>query len=107
MVSSFCYVDDLIDGFLKMMNQDATIGPVNLGNPVENSMLELAQAVLKTVNSESELVHEPLPTDDPKQRCPDITKARKFLNWEPRVSLQEGLGKTVDYYRKLMQQESA
>lgn len=104
---SFCYVDDLIDGFLKMMNQDATIGPVNLGNPVENSMLELAQAVLKTVNSESELVHEPLPTDDPKQRCPDITKARKFLNWEPRVSLQEGLGKTVDYYRKLMQQESA
>ncbi|HAH47638.1 UDP-glucuronic acid decarboxylase family protein [uncultured Gimesia sp.] len=104
---SFCYVDDLIDGFLKMMNQDATIGPVNLGNPVENSMLELAQAVLKTVNSESELAHEPLPTDDPKQRCPDITKARKFLNWEPRVSLQEGLGKTVDYYRKLMQQESA
>ncbi|MCA9018657.1 MAG: SDR family oxidoreductase [Planctomycetaceae bacterium] len=104
---SFCYVDDLIEGFLRMMQQDETTGPVNLGNPVENSMLELAQAVLSSVDSESELIHEPLPTDDPKQRCPDITKARKFLDWEPEVSLQEGLARTVEYYRNLMQQESS
>ncbi|WP_417388125.1 UDP-glucuronic acid decarboxylase family protein [Gimesia sp.] len=104
---SFCYVDDLIEGFLRMMQQDETTGPVNLGNPVENSMLELAQAVLNSVDSESKLIHEPLPTDDPKQRCPDITKARKFLNWEPKVALQEGLARTVEYYQNLMQQESS
>ena len=104
---SFCYVDDLIEGFLRMMNQEETTGPVNLGNPVENMMLELAQAVIKSVNSESELVHETLPTDDPKQRCPDISKARKFLKWEPEVALKDGLAKTVEYYRNLMQQESS
>ncbi|MFI4851895.1 MAG: UDP-glucuronic acid decarboxylase family protein [Gimesia chilikensis] len=104
---SFCYVDDLISGFLKMMEQEETIGPVNLGNPVENTMLELAEAVLEHVDSSSKLIHEPLPQDDPKQRCPDITKAKSFLNWEPQVSLKEGLGKTVEYYRQLMDQESA
>ncbi len=104
---SFCYVDDLISGFLKMMEQGETTGPVNLGNPVENTMLELAEAVLEHVDSSSELIHEPLPQDDPKQRCPDITKAKSFLKWEPQVSLKEGLGKTVEYYRQLMDQESA
>jgi UDP-glucuronate decarboxylase len=104
---SFCYVDDLISGFLKMMEQEETTGPVNLGNPVENTMLELAEAVLQHVDSDSQLVYEPLPQDDPKQRCPDITKAKTMLNWEPRVSLQEGLGKTVEYYQQLMNQESA
>lgn len=104
---SFCYVDDLIEGFIKMMEQDETTGPVNLGNPVENTMLELAEAVLQHVDSASELIYEPLPQDDPRQRCPDITKARNMLKWEPRVPLQEGLGKTVDYYRQLMNQESA
>ena len=104
---SFCYVDDLISGFLKMMEQEETTGPVNLGNPVENTMLELAEAVLEHVDSSSELIHEPLPQDDPKQRCPDITKAKSFLKWEPQVSLKEGLGKTVEYYRQLMDQESA
>ncbi|KAA0142963.1 SDR family oxidoreductase [Gimesia chilikensis] len=104
---SFCYVDDLISGFLKMMEQEETIGPVNLGNPVENTMLELAEAVLEHVDSSSKLIHEPLPQDDPKQRCPDITKAKSILKWEPQVSLKEGLGKTVEYYRQLMDQESA
>lgn len=104
---SFCYVDDLIEGFIKMMEQDETTGPVNLGNPVENTMLELAEAVLQHVASASELIYEPLPQDDPRQRCPDITKARNMLKWEPRVPLQEGLGKTVEYYRQLMNQESA
>lgn len=104
---SFCYVDDLISGFLKMMEQEETTGPVNLGNPVENTMLELAEAVLEHVDSSSKLIHEPLPQDDPKQRCPDITKAKSFLKWEPQVSLKEGLGKTVEYYRQLMDQESA
>ncbi|MBN68932.1 MAG: NAD-dependent dehydratase [Gimesia sp.] len=104
---SFCYVDDLISGFLKMMEQEETTGPVNLGNPVENTMLELAEAVLEHVDSSSKLIHEPLPQDDPKQRCPDITKAKSILKWEPQVSLKEGLGKTVEYYRQLMDQESA
>ncbi|MCR9233605.1 MAG: SDR family oxidoreductase [bacterium] len=104
---SFCYVDDLISGFLKMMEQEETTGPVNLGNPVENTMLELAEAVLEHVDSSSKLIHEPLPQDDPKQRCPDITKAKSFLKWEPQVSLKEGLGKTVEYYQQLMDQESA
>lgn len=104
---SFCYVDDLVEGFLKMMAQDETSGPVNLGNPVENSMLELAEATLEIVSSKSKLEYCPLPTDDPKQRCPDISKARSILNWEPRVSLQEGLKKTVAYYQGLMNQESS
>ncbi|QDV17392.1 UDP-glucuronate decarboxylase [Gimesia panareensis] len=104
---SFCYVDDLISGFLKMMEQEETTGPVNIGNPVENTMLELAEAVLQNVDSASKLAYEPLPQDDPKQRCPDITKAKTILKWEPQVSLQEGLGKTVEYYRQLMNQESA
>lgn len=104
---SFCYVDDLIDGFLKMMEQDETTGPINLGNPVENSMLELAEAVLQVVDSDSQLEYEALPTDDPRQRCPDITKARNLLQWEPQVSLKEGLAKTVAYYQDLMKQETA
>lgn len=95
---SFCYVDDLIDGLIKMMEQEDEIGPVNLGNPVENTMLELAEAVLSVVKSNSRVVHKPLPQDDPKRRCPDITKARKVLNWEPRVPLAEGLKRTAEYY---------
>ena len=96
---SFCYVDDLIEGFLRMMNQDAETGPVNIGNPVESTMHELAQAVLDVTGSKSKIVHKPLPPDDPKQRCPDITKARALLNWEPKVALRAGLEKTVEYYR--------
>jgi UDP-glucuronate decarboxylase len=96
---SFCYVDDLIEGFIRMMNQD-DVGPVNLGNPVENSMLELAQAVLEATGGESRIVYEPLPKDDPRRRCPDISKARRLLDWEPRVPLAEGLKATAEYYRR-------
>ncbi|MCA9024659.1 MAG: SDR family oxidoreductase [Planctomycetaceae bacterium] len=95
---SFCYVDDLIEGFLRMMDQD-DIGPVNLGNPVENTMHELAQAVLEVTGSKSTLTHVDLPKDDPKQRCPDISKAKSLLKWEPKVDLKTGLGKTTEYYR--------
>ncbi|WP_437205882.1 UDP-glucuronic acid decarboxylase family protein [Planctomicrobium sp. SH664] len=97
---SFCFVDDMIDGFIRMMEQEECIGPVNLGNPVENTMLELAEAVLKVTGSSSTIRYEPLPQDDPKRRCPDITKAKALLGWEPRVNLQSGLERTADYYRR-------
>jgi UDP-glucuronate decarboxylase len=97
---SFCYVDDLIEGFLRMMEQDDEVGPVNLGNPVENSMLELAQAVLDVTGSLSMIEHRPLPKDDPRRRCPDIGRAKQLLKWEPRIDLRTGLERTVDYYRQ-------
>jgi len=103
---SFCYVDDLVEGLICMMDQDETMGPVNLGNPVESSMLELAQAVLRLTGSKSELKFLPLPQDDPKQRCPDIGKAKKFLGWTPRVPLETGLARTIDYYRSLLSKEA-
>lgn len=96
---SFCFVSDLIEGFIRMMNQDEFVGPVNLGNPTENTMLELAEAVLEATGSKSKVVHEPLPQDDPKRRCPDITRARKLLSWSPQVDLQTGLKATTEYYR--------
>lgn len=96
---SFCYVDDLIEGIIRMMDQDQEIGPVNLGNPVEYTMLELAEEVLKGVGSDAKLTHLELPKDDPKQRCPDITRAKKLLGWSPQVPLKEGLQKTIAYYR--------
>jgi UDP-glucuronate decarboxylase len=96
---SFCYVDDLIEGFVRLMNQTATVGPVNLGNPGEFTMLELAEQVLKLTKSKSRIVHQPLPADDPKQRRPDITLAKKFLKWEPTVPLAEGLRKTIAYFK--------
>ena len=99
---SFCYCDDLIDGFLAMMNgPDSFIGPVNLGNPVEFTIKQLAEVVIDLTGAKSKLVHLPLPSDDPLQRKPDITLARKNLAWEPRVPLREGLAKTIDYFRKL------
>jgi len=98
---SFCYVDDLIDGLKKFMGtRDDFTGPVNLGNPKEFSILELAQAVIKLTKSKSRIVFQPLPADDPKQRKPDISLARKKLNWEPAVSLEEGLKETIQYFRK-------
>jgi UDP-glucuronate decarboxylase len=97
---SFCYVSDLIEGMLRMMDQDQDVGPVNLGNPVENTMLELAEKVRAATGSRSEIVHEPLPADDPKRRCPDISKARRLLDWSPRVPLERGLAETVAYYRE-------
>jgi UDP-glucuronate decarboxylase len=97
---SFCYVDDLIEGFVRLMGQTQTVGPMNIGNPGEFTMLELAQHVLKLTKSKSKLIHQPLPSDDPKQRRPDITLAKKVLKWEPKVPLDEGLKKTIAYFRK-------
>jgi UDP-glucuronate decarboxylase len=100
---SFQYVDDLIDGMIKMMNtNDTVIGPVNLGNPNEFTIVELAGKILKLTASSSKLVFEPLPDDDPSQRQPDISKAKQILDWEPKVELEEGLGKTIDYFRQIV-----
>ncbi len=100
---SFCYVDDMIEGFVRMMNSEPGFtGPVNMGNPGEFSMLELAEKVLKLVGRRSKLTFLPLPPDDPKQRKPDITLAKEKLGWEPKVSLEDGLRETVDYFRKLL-----
>ncbi len=103
---SFCYVDDLIDGFLRLMNSpDDFTGPVNLGNPVEFNMIELTEQVIEATNSKSEIIFEPLPEDDPKQRRPDISLAKEKLDWEPRVPLEEGLKKTVEYFADLLQSQ--
>jgi len=97
---SFCYVDDLIEGFVRFMTQTDTVGPVNLGNPGEFTMLELAELTLKIVGGKSKIVHKELPSDDPKQRQPDITLARKYLGgWEPKVPLEEGLKRTIAYFK--------
>jgi UDP-glucuronate decarboxylase len=98
---SFCYVDDLIDAMVRMMqSEDGLIGPVNVGNPVEFAMLELAENVVRLVGSRSQIVFKPLPPDDPRQRQPDISLARKELSWEPRVSLEDGLKETIAYFRR-------
>jgi UDP-glucuronate decarboxylase len=100
---SFCYVSDLIDGFVKMMGQsESLVGPINLGNPNEFTMLELAEKVLLKTGSKSKLKFEALPQDDPKQRQPDISKAKKRLSWQPKVSLDEGLELTIDYFRSVV-----
>jgi len=96
---SFCYVDDLVDGLMKMMaTPDEVIGPVNLGNPGEFTMLELAESVKRLTNSRSRIVHEPLPQDDPKRRQPDITRARAVLGWQPLVQLEQGLLRTIAHF---------
>jgi UDP-glucuronate decarboxylase len=98
---SFCYVDDLVDVMVRMMSspEDFT-GPVNIGNPVEFSMLELAEKVLKLTNSKSQLVYRDLPSDDPKQRKPDISLAKEKLGWEPKVDLEDGLKETIAYFKR-------
>lgn len=97
---SFCYVDDLIEGFIRMMDTGRSVpGPINLGNPGEFTIRELAEKTIALTNSKSELIQMPLPSDDPKQRQPDISKAREHLNWEPTVDLDEGLKRTIDYFR--------
>ena len=101
---SFCYVDDLIEGFLQMMRQEETVGPVNLGNPGEFTILELAEKVISKVGGSSKIIFRDLPADDPMQRKPDITLAKKHLGWEPKVPLDEGLDRTIDYFRKLLSQ---
>ena len=101
---SFCYVDDLIEGFVRMMATEADFtGPVNIGNPNEFTMLELAEKVIQIVGGKSKLIFMPLPADDPKQRQPNITLAKDKLGWQPKVQLDEGLKETTAYFRKLLQ----
>jgi dTDP-glucose 4,6-dehydratase len=103
---SFCYVSDEIDGFLRLSKSDEHL-PVNIGNPNEFTILECAQLVLKVTGSKSKIAYEPLPQDDPKQRQPDITKARTLLGWEPKVQLEEGLRLSLEYFKKAVSQEAA
>ena len=102
---SFCYVDDLIEGFVRMMNQDKIIGPVNIGNPGEFTMLELAKEVLDLTGSKSKIVYKPLPGDDPKMRRPNIELAKSALGWEPTIPLRQGLEKTIVYFEELLKGE--
>src|SRR6266700_8119292 len=100
---SFCYVSDLVDGLMRLMGSpDDVTGPINLGNPNEFSMRELAELVVSLTGSRSKIEYRPLPTDDPRQRQPDISRAQKTLGWEPKVQLEEGLEKTVAYFHDLL-----
>jgi UDP-glucuronate decarboxylase len=102
---AFCYVDDLIDGFLRMMAApDDITGPMNLGNPVETSVAELAAMVIDLTGSRSKIVHQPLPVDDPIQRCPDISQAKALLDWQPRTNLRVGLQRTIGYFDGLLRE---
>lgn len=97
---SFCYVDDLIDGMIRMMNTgDEITGPINVGNPGEFTILQLAEMVIRMTGSKSKIIYQQLPTDDPMQRKPDITKAQKILGWEPTIPLEDGLRRTIEYFR--------
>ena len=102
---SFCYVSDEIDGFMRLAKSDEHL-PVNIGNPNEFTILECAQRVLKVTGSKSRIRYEPLPLDDPKQRCPDITKARQLLGWEPKIDLEAGLRMSLDYFKKAVAEEA-
>ncbi len=100
---SFCYVEDLVDGIIRLMNtNDNVTGPINLGNPVEFTILELARKVIELTGSSSQIIYRDMPEDDPKQRQPDISKAEEFLSWEPNSQLDEGLEKTIDYFRSVL-----
>ena len=100
---SFCYVDDLVEGLMRLMETpDEITGPVNLGNPVEFTILQLAQEVLALTGSAAKIVHRPLPADDPRQRCPDISVAQELLAWQPQVQLRDGLVKTIAYFEQLL-----
>ena len=102
---SFCYVDDLIDGIVRLMDTDATVtGPINIGNPVEFTIKELAEQVVEMTGSKSQIIYHDLPDDDPKQRCPDISKAQSVLGWEPKVPLNQGLSQTVSYFDGLLKE---
>jgi UDP-glucuronate decarboxylase len=103
---SFCYVDDLVDGFVRLMNtQDSVTGPMNLGNPGEFTIRELAEKVIDLTGSKSKMIRKPLPADDPMQRKPDITFAKKALGWEPKINLEAGLKRTIAYFENLLREE--
>jgi UDP-glucuronate decarboxylase len=105
---AFCYVEDLVEGLMRLMaTDDAVTGPINLGNPHEITVRELAERVVRLTGAGSSLVHRPLPADDPTQRCPDIGLARRMLGWEPTVPLEDGLARTVDYFRLMVREEAA
>ena len=99
---SFCYVSDLLEGMVRLMEHPTLVGPVNVGNPDEFTMLELARQVIELTGSKSKVVHKPLPSDDPRQRQPDITLAKQMLDWQPRVALKDGLRETIAYFRELL-----
>jgi UDP-glucuronate decarboxylase len=103
---SFCYVDDLVDGLMRLMaTPDEVTGPINLGNPVEFTIGQLAELVIALTGSSSKVIYRPLPHDDPKQRCPDIGAAQQHLAWAPRVELRQGLAKTIAYFEQLLRQK--
>jgi len=105
---AFCYVDDLIDGFVRMMDaSDETVGPINLGNPVETSVAELAKIIIDLTGSRSTITYRPLPVDDPVQRCPDISQAESVLGWQPRMPLRTGLQRTIAYFETLLREHGA
>jgi len=95
---SFTYITDLVDGIIRLMLSDAN-DPVNIGNPVEMTIKQIAETIIRMTGAKSRIIYKPLPTDDPKQRRPDITRARTLLGWEPKVQLEEGLVKTIEYFR--------
>ena len=99
---SFCYVDDLIEAMIRMMNQDVFVGPVNTGNPNEFTIFQLAKKVIEMTGTKSKIIFKDLPEDDPMQRKPDNSFARKVLDWEPQIQLEQGLEKTINYFRKLV-----
>lgn len=100
---SFQYVDDLIEGMVRMMNtDDSIIGPINIGNPNEFTILELAEKIIELTGSKSKIIFKPLPSDDPTQRQPNIDLAKKILNWKPKIQLEEGLIKTIDYFKTII-----
>ena len=102
---SFCYVDDLIDGLMRLMaTKDQVTGPINIGNPTEFSMLELAKTVIEMTGSRSRVVHRPLPENDPRQRRPEISRSQESLSWTPRIQLKEGLIRTIEYFEKLLKE---
>ena len=104
---AFCYVDDLIEGYIRLMAAPNDVsGPINLGNPHEFTIAELAELVINLTGAKSKVVYRPLPVDDPMQRCPDISKARALLGWEPKVSLREGLERTITYFDRLLRVKS-
>jgi UDP-glucuronate decarboxylase len=103
---SFCYVDDLLDGAVKMMNQEGFVGPVNLGNNVELPIIEFAQRIIALTNSNSKIIYEPLPSDDPTRRRPDLSLAMKKLNWKPVYDLEQGLKNTIEYFENKLKEKA-
>jgi UDP-glucuronate decarboxylase len=99
---SFCFVDDLVEGMLRLMNCEGITGPMNIGNPTETSILEFATRIINLTGSSSKIIYKPLPSDDPKQRQPDISYARKTLDWEPKTEIDLGLKKTIDYFSRIL-----